>query len=227
MSRIHAHVFRNDLLQRCGKQLPFEHLQIFLDVARFRIGKIHDPLEEGFQPGTILRDGGGLESFQISTNPVLLFHLKLGVYQPLEEVDDINGSDEEAVRLLAIYAGDDDVCGAVLLLLDWLTGYLQQMAVLFSLETDEATAHLEVRVTPVLADAIERCEQLEGRLLSKAIAEAFRLPRAHQGLRLVPAGLLLMAWSRRCYGILNDVRWRGKAVEAMLQWGGRTADGPR
>ena len=48
------YVFRQNLVQSLIKQRPVEDLQVFFDVPRFRIRKLHDALEKIFKPWLVL-----------------------------------------------------------------------------------------------------------------------------------------------------------------------------
>ena|ERR1700722_9593995 len=97
-------IFRNYLVQRRREQLPLEYFQIFLNVPRFRLWEIHDPLEEGLEARAVFGNCDGPEAFEVSPDAVLLFNLEAGVNELLEQVDDVHGSDEELLCLLALHA---------------------------------------------------------------------------------------------------------------------------
>jgi hypothetical protein len=67
-------VFANNLLECRLKNLPWEHLDILLNVAGLGVRKAHDDLEELFAVRLSLGHCLRMESFQVTTDAVLLFN---------------------------------------------------------------------------------------------------------------------------------------------------------
>ena len=79
-----THIFANDFLQRVRQDLPWKHLDILLDVARLRIGELHDELEEVLAVGLAFGNGHRSETFEVAADAILLFHRESHGHQRLQ-----------------------------------------------------------------------------------------------------------------------------------------------
>jgi hypothetical protein len=63
--------------------LPWEHLDILLDIAGFGIGKAHDDFEEALAICPRLGDCERMKSFEVATDAVLLLDGEANVHELL------------------------------------------------------------------------------------------------------------------------------------------------
>lgn len=111
-----THVFGENLLKRLTQEMPIEHLEVLLNVPGLGIRELHDTLKEFSKTGLVLGNRGRAEALEIASDTVLLLDGKLAVRQTLEEVDDVDGCDKARVGFLTVYARDDGINFAIVLL---------------------------------------------------------------------------------------------------------------
>lgn len=106
-------ILSDDLLEGGLKNLPGKHLDILLDIAGFGVGEAHDNLEKLLAVGLGLGHGLGVESFQVSTNTVLLLDTETGWRgnELLEKIDSVDRCDIAFALLSPPYAGNADTVG--------------------------------------------------------------------------------------------------------------------
>jgi hypothetical protein len=71
-------VLSNNLLEGRLKNLPGKHLDVLLDIAGLGVGEAHYDLKELLAVGLGLGHGLGVESFQVTTDTVLLLDTETG-----------------------------------------------------------------------------------------------------------------------------------------------------
>ncbi len=150
-----AYVFGQYLSQSLTEQMPREHLQILLDIARPRLGELHDGLEKPLKAVLMLRHRYWAEALQIAPDAVLLFDGEFVVGELLEEVYDIDRGSEEFLRLLAVDTRNDGVGFVVVLLAEGFAGDEEISALLEFVELDETSPLSELLVGPVRAHGLE------------------------------------------------------------------------
>lgn len=106
-------ILSNDLLESRLKNLPGKHLDVLLDIAGFGVGEAHDDLEKLLAVGLGLGHGLGVESFQVSTNTVLLLDTETGWRgnELLQKIDSVDRCDIAFALLSPPYARNADTVG--------------------------------------------------------------------------------------------------------------------
>lgn len=158
-----AYVFRQYLSQRLAKQVPREHLKILLDIARPRLGELHDALEEPLKTVLMFRHGHRAKTLQIAPDAILLFDGKFVVSELLEEVYDIDGGRKEFLGFPTIDTRNDGVGFLVVFLHEGFAGDEEVSTLLEFVELDESPPLGELFVAPSRAHGFKGGDQPENR----------------------------------------------------------------
>jgi hypothetical protein len=98
------------------EKIPFEDFEVFFDITRFGIWKVHDTLKKVAKTGLVLGNGSWTKTFQVAPDAVLLLYWKFAISKTLQEVNDVNRCDKTGVEFFAMDARNDIVRFTILLL---------------------------------------------------------------------------------------------------------------
>lgn len=150
-----AHVFAHDLPQRVRQDLPRENFDVLFDIPRFRLRESHDEFEERFGVRFALRNGERFESFEISTNSILLFDRETGPDERFEEVNRVDRTDETFVPIVSEDARDGDRIRLPVVLSDGTEGDVDDVSVLLRPELNQPSTVLPFFVRPAHRHRVE------------------------------------------------------------------------
>lgn len=159
-----TYVFANDLLQGKAQDSPRENLDILFDVTRLRGREAHDDLEEFFAVGLGLGDREGTESFQVTTNAILLLNGESDVDEGLEQVNGIHTGDIALIFTFPCNAANADALGDPLLGRHGLECRMDGASGLGPIELHEPTLSTLLILAPTMSHGVKVSTELENGL---------------------------------------------------------------
>lgn len=149
-------VFANNLVESCSQCSPRENLDVLFNVTRPRTGKTHDLFEKLFMNSTDpcivalsnFTNRFRLQTFQITTNPILFFHIESCCHQCLQEVDDVNAGNVAFISDFPKDAADYNAVWNVLFGQNWFANYLNRGTLLFPPKLNKSAAVSPFIMTP-------------------------------------------------------------------------------
>lgn len=144
-----------------AKDLPWEHFDIFLDVAGFRCWEAHNDLEEFFTVCLGLRNGKRSESLQVSSNPVLLLHGEPHPDQRLEQVYGVYAGHKALILAFPVDAADADAVGRPFLWSDRGKVSVDGATALGTSKLDKTSLRIMFILGPVIGHCVKVTIQLQ------------------------------------------------------------------
>ena len=114
LQRTSHYIFAHDFFERGCQYLPRKHLDIFFDVTRLRRRESHNDFEKLLAFRFAFRYSHWPITFEISSDPVLLFDSKMIRDERFQQVDGIHARHEALSPLFPQDAADANAIGAPL-----------------------------------------------------------------------------------------------------------------
>jgi hypothetical protein len=103
-----THVFADNLLERRSDTLPWENLDVLLNVPWFGLRESHDGPEKGIGRRLVLGNSLRSETFQVSSDPVLFLDRESLADNGFEEVQHVDRGDPTRVLVFSEHARNND-----------------------------------------------------------------------------------------------------------------------
>ena len=148
-----------------AENLPWEDLDILLDIPGLGIGEAHDDLEEFFTVCFAFGDCFRMESLEIATNAILLFDGEAQSYQLLEQLYRVYASGKTFLSLFPPNAADAYAVWLPVFWCDWSKFRINGALVLRSCELHKSALRRPLLRCPVLRHGVKLTMDFEDSLL--------------------------------------------------------------
>lgn len=147
-----------------SQDLPWENLDVFLDIPRLRIRKPHDDFEKLFTVSFGLGYRERSEPFEVTSNPVLLLNGEAHSDERLKQEDRVNARHVTVFLLLPPDAADADTVGLTVLWCHGLKVGMDGASVLSPSELNETALRIPLLDAPLFRHQVKVAIEFQDRL---------------------------------------------------------------
>lgn len=135
--------------------LPGKYFDVFLDIARFGMGKAHDNLEESLAIWSCLRNGEGAKTLEVATYAIFLLHGKAYIHELLQKIYRVYTCDEALVLFFPPDTADADTTCIPTFSWSRLEGSRYGAAILRSFEPNKPPFGLQLFLRPIVCHLVK------------------------------------------------------------------------